>query len=74
MDTRYRLLAGLFALDVVLFALAGLPAFKNAHHGVKWAIGGIGWFGGVVCTLALIVLALVTLFGSARTRRAARSG
>ena len=33
---RYKLLTGLFALDVALFVLAGVPAFKNAHHGVKW--------------------------------------
>jgi hypothetical protein len=67
---RYKLLTGLFVLDVALFVLAGVPAFKNAHHGVKWAIGGIGWFGGLACTLALIVLALVTVAQRARTRRA----
>jgi hypothetical protein len=67
---RYKLLSGLFALDVALFVLAGVPAFKHAHHGVKWAIGGIGWFGGLLCTLVLIVLALATLVQHARGRRA----
>jgi hypothetical protein len=70
---RYKLLTGLFALDVALFVLAGVPAFKHAHHGVKWVIGGIGWFGGLACTLVLIVLALTTLAQHARARRAQTS-
>ena len=66
---RYKLLTGLFALDVALFALSGIPALKDAHHGIKWVLGGIGWFGGLACTLVLIVLALTTLVQHARTRR-----
>jgi hypothetical protein len=69
MLNRYRLLAGLFVLDVALFALAGIPAFKNAHHGVEWILGGVGWFGAVATTLALIVLALATLAQNVRHRR-----
>ncbi|HET7567740.1 MAG TPA: hypothetical protein VFJ91_07110 [Gaiellaceae bacterium] len=71
MPNRYTALAGLFALDVALFALSGVPAFKNAHHGVKYVLGGVGWFGGLACTLALIVLALATLAQNLRRRRAA---
>jgi hypothetical protein len=67
---RYKLLTGLFVLDVALFGLAGVPAFKNARHGIEWAIGGIGWFGGLVCTLVLIALAIATLVQNARGRRA----
>ncbi|MGH2934245.1 MAG: hypothetical protein ACRDL2_06975 [Gaiellaceae bacterium] len=66
---RYKLLTGLFALDVALFVLAGVPALKHAHHGVKWMLGGIGWFGGLACTLILIALALATLVQHARARR-----
>jgi len=66
---RYKLLTGLFVLDVMLFALAGVPAFKHAHHGIKWIVGGVGWFGGLACTLILIALALATLVQHARTRR-----
>ena len=66
---RYKLLTGLFALDIALFVLAGLPSFKNAHHGVEYVVGGIGWFGGLLCTLALIVLAVATLVQRARARR-----
>jgi len=66
---RLKLLAGLFALDVVLFALSGLPAFKDADHGVEWVVGGAAWMGGLLCTRALIVLAVLTLVQSARDRR-----
>lgn len=66
---RYKLLTGLFVLDVALFALAGVPTFKHAHHGVKWIAGGIGWFGGLAGALTLIALALATLVQHARTRR-----
>jgi hypothetical protein len=69
MRNRYTLMAGLFALDVALFALAGIPAFKNAHHGVKFVLGGVGWFGGLAVALVLIALACVTLVQRARPRR-----
>lgn len=69
MFNRYSTLAALFALDVVLFALSGIPALKNAHHGAKYVLGGIGWFGGLACTLVLIVLALATLTRNLRRRR-----
>lgn len=67
---RYKLLPALFALDIGLFVLAGIPAFKHAHHGAKWVIGGVGWFGGLLCALVLVVLAVTTLVQHARARRA----
>lgn len=67
----YRLMAALFVLDVCLFALSGIPAFRDARHGVKDVIGGIGWFGGLLVALALIVLATTTLVRSALRRRTA---
>lgn len=67
----YRLMAALFALDVCLFALSGIPAFRNAKHGLEDVIGGIGWFGGLLVALALIVLATTTLIRSALRRRTA---
>lgn len=66
MKNRYTLLAGLFALDVLLFALAGIPALKNAKHGFKYVLGGVGWFGGLACALVLVVLALATLVRGVR--------
>ena len=70
MPNRYALLAALFAADVCFFALSGIPALKNAHHGVKYVLGGIGWFGGLACTLVLVVLAATTLVQNLRRRRA----
>jgi hypothetical protein len=64
-------MAALFALDVCLFALSGIPAFRNAKHGLEDVIGGIGWFGGLLVALALIVLATTTLIRSALRRRTA---
>jgi hypothetical protein len=61
MPKTKRILVGLFALDVCLFALSGIPAFRNAKHGMRDVIGGIGWFGFLVTTLALIVIAVWTL-------------
>jgi tellurite resistance protein TehA-like permease len=71
MPNRYTTLAALFALNVALFALSGVPALKNAHHGPKYVLGGIGWLGGLACTLVLIVLALTTLAQNLRRRRTA---
>jgi hypothetical protein len=56
-----KLLGALFALDVCLLVLSGIPAFRNAKHGFKDVIGGIGWFGFLLTTLALIVIAIWTL-------------
>ncbi len=61
MPTTKRLLVSLFALDVWLFALSGIPAFRNAKHGIKDVIGGIGWFGFMLTTLVLIVYSATLL-------------
>jgi len=54
-----RILVPLFVLDIALFALSGV--FKDDTHGVRWVLGGIGWFGFLLCVLALIVLTVVAL-------------
>ncbi|MGE5274222.1 MAG: hypothetical protein ACM3QU_10775 [Verrucomicrobiota bacterium] len=51
-------LGALFALDVCLFALSGIPALRNADHGWKWVLGGVGWFGGLLLALVLIGFAV----------------
>lgn len=66
---RYKMLAGLFALDVVLFAISGIPTFKNADHGVNSVIGYGAWFGVMACTLVLIVLGVMTMIQHFRTSR-----
>jgi hypothetical protein len=63
-----RAMLGTAVLGGVLLA-ASYP-FRDDEHGVRWVLGGIGWFGFLLCVLALIVLALVAL-GRSVFRRAA---
>lgn len=68
MSKLYRTMLGLFVAAAGLIALSGIPALKNAKHGWKDVLGGIGWFGGVLLALALIVLALYAIVRAARDR------
>lgn len=54
----------LVALAVVLFILSGV--FKNSH-GFWGVVGGIGWFGFLLCVLLLIVWGIVALVRRRRT-------
>ncbi len=47
----------LLALDVVLFVIA---AIVGQHPKENWKnlLGGIGWFGFLICTLLLILIAV----------------
>lgn len=65
----YKLIATLFVVDVCLFAISGIPAFRNAKSGVKDVVGGIGWFGGLLVALALVVLSVTAIVRSAAARR-----
>jgi hypothetical protein len=67
----YKVMAVLVVLDVGLLVLSGIPAFKDAKHGADWVIGGIGWFGFLLTTLVLVVLAVTALVRRARERRTA---
>lgn len=53
-------------LGIVLFVLSGV--FQNDRRGIKWVLGGIGWFGFLLCVLLLIVWAIVTVAQNRRTR------
>jgi hypothetical protein len=66
----YKLMTVLFVLDLCLFGISGIPTFRNAKHGVDWVIGGIGWFGGLLTTLVLVLLAVTALVRRVRGRRA----
>jgi hypothetical protein len=68
MSKIYRTMLGLFVAAAALIGISGIPALKNAKHGWKDVLGGIGWFGGLLLTVALIVLALYTLVRAARDR------
>jgi hypothetical protein len=59
MSNITKTMLGVTALGAVLFVLSGV--FKDDKHGVKWVLGGIGWFGFLLCLATLIVLALVAL-------------
>ena len=69
MSKLYRTLIALLVAAVVLIGISGIPALKNADHGWKWLLGGIGWFGGLLLALTVIVLALYALARAATTRR-----
>jgi uncharacterized membrane protein len=71
MSRLHRTIAALFAAAVVLIGTSGIPALKNAHHGWKWILGGIGWFGGWIAGLLVIVLALYAIVRAALNRRRA---
>jgi hypothetical protein len=58
MQRIYRLIGTLFVLDICLFVLGGVFADS---HGVRGVIGGIGWFGFLLTTVLLIVLAVTVL-------------
>jgi hypothetical protein len=67
----YKGVAVLLVLDVGLLVLSGIPTFKNARHGADSVIGGIGWFGFLLTTLVLVVLAVAALVRRARGRHTA---
>ncbi len=67
--TLYKTMGGIGALGACLLAFS--YPFRNAEHGVRWVLGGIGWFGFLACVLALIVLALVALGRGIRRRATA---
>lgn len=66
--TRYRLIASVFVLDVILFAISGIPALRDTNGGVAGVIGYIGWFGGLAGALLLIVLSVMVLIQKAAAR------
>ena len=66
MRPLYKVMIGVAALAVPLLVMSGV--WDNAH-GFMGVLGGIGWFGFLVCVLTLIVLVLYAL-GRSLFRRA----
>jgi uncharacterized membrane protein len=54
------------AVAVVLFILSGV--FSDSH-GFWGVVGGIGWFGWMICVLGLIIWGIVALVRRRRTGR-----
>jgi len=69
MNPLYKTMIAVAGVGAGLFALSGV--FADAH-GAEGVLGGIGWFGFLICVLTLIVLALVAL-GRSVFRRTAMS-
>jgi len=58
MRQLYKTMIGVAILAVPLLAMSGV--WDNAH-GFTGVLGGIGWFGFLLCVLVLIVLTLYSL-------------
>jgi hypothetical protein len=65
-----RLAAVILAVDLVAFGVSGI--LRNARHGAGLVLGDIAWFGFLAGVLALLVVGVVALGRSARTRSGAR--
>jgi hypothetical protein len=64
----YFTLGGLLVLAAVLIGISGIPRFKNGS-GLDGVIGGIGWFGGLLCILGFLVLGGMAAVRARRGRR-----
>ena len=56
---------------LVLFALSGVPRFRDAHHGLDYVIGEIVWLGFLIAALAAVVLSAVAFYRREACRRRA---
>lgn len=65
MHPLYKTMIGIVILGAVLLAMSGI---WQSAHGFTGVLGGIGWFGFLLCVLALIVLTLVALGRTVRRR------
>lgn len=64
----YVTMGVLLALAAILIGISGIPRFKNGH-GLDGVIGGIGWFGGLLCALAFLILGSTAIVRAVRGRR-----
>jgi protein-S-isoprenylcysteine O-methyltransferase Ste14 len=63
-----RPLAAVVVLGTLLFILAWI--FSDDKHGVASVLGGVGWFGFLLCLLAAVILLVVwgILWATGRAR------
>lgn len=62
----YKTMGGVAVVGACLLLLS--YPFRNDTHGVRYVLGGIGWFGFLLGALTVIVLALVALGRTVRRR------
>ena len=58
MRPLYKLMIGIAVLAVPLLVMSGI---WDSASGVEGVLGGIGWFGFLLCALVIAVLTLVAL-------------
>jgi hypothetical protein len=63
----YVTMVGFLVLAAILIGISGIPRFKNGS-GIDGVIGGIGWFGGLLCALVFLVLAGIAIVRAVRGR------
>ena len=68
MDRRWRFPIVVAVLGAILFVIAAVLG-QHPHGTFKNILGGIGWFGFLICVLALILWAIYAVVRSARSRR-----
>ena len=64
-----HLAVALATLDITLFALANIPRYSNATHGIDHIVGGIFWMGFLAGTLALLITLALWITRTTRQRR-----
>jgi drug/metabolite transporter (DMT)-like permease len=69
LDRRLRFPAAVAVLGAILFVIAAILG-QHPHGTFKNVLGGIGWFGFLICVLALILWALYFGVQSFRHRTA----
>ena len=68
MDRRWRFPIAVAVLGAILFVIAAILG-QHPHGTFKNVLGGIGWFGFLICVLALILWAIYAVVASLRSRR-----
>jgi hypothetical protein len=63
----YVTMGVLLPLAAILLSISGIPRFKDGD-GLDGVIGGIGWFGGLLCVLAFLVLGGMAIVRAVRGR------
>ena len=69
LNNRWRFPVVVAILGVILFVIAGIIG-QHPHGTFKNVLGGIGWFGFLICVLVLILWAITFGVRSARRRTA----